>query len=220
MPGSLDFCSVNISALRNHVHRYTPPKDGDGRTLLLLHGTGGGENDLLPLAQLIAPAAGVLSPRGRVLENGAARFFRRLAEGVFDLDDLRQRTINLIAFVDAAAHKYEFDPARVIAVGLSNGANIASSVLLTSPRTLSAAMLFRPMVPFEPKDAVPLNGKPVFIAAGEQDAMVPAAHPEHLAELLRACGAKVTLVWQPGGHGLTRADIDAAHDWLRSAAPA
>ena len=211
---------MNISALRNHVHRYVPPKNGDTRTLLLLHGTGGNENDLLPLAQLLAPNAGVLSPRGRVDENGSARFFRRLAEGVFDLADLRLRTQNLIAFIEAAAFKYEFDPSNVIAVGLSNGANIASSVLLTSPSTLSCAVLFRPMVPFEPRDAVPLAGKRVFISAGEQDHMVPPAHPEHLAELLRACGADVTLAWQPAGHGLTRADIDAAQEWLKAGAPA
>ncbi len=211
---------MNISALQNHVHRYLPPKDGDARTLLLLHGTGGNESDLLPLAQLLAPNAGVLSPRGRVLERGAARFFGRLAEGVFDLDDLRLRTQNLIAFVDAAAAKYEFDPNSVIAVGLSNGANIATSVLLTSPDTLSCAILFRPMVPFEPNDPPPLNGKRILIAAGERDEMVPRAHPEHLAELLRVCGAEVTLVWQPGGHGLTRADIDAAHDWLKAGATA
>ncbi|HVX42188.1 MAG TPA: alpha/beta hydrolase [Gemmatimonadaceae bacterium] len=211
---------MNISALRNHVHRYVPPKNGDTRTLLVLHGTGGNENDLLPLAQLLAPDAGVLSPRGRVLEHGAPRFFRRLAEGVFDLDDLRLRTENLVAFVEAAASKYEFDASNVIAVGLSNGANIASSVLLSSPATLASAVLFRPMVPFEPKDPVPLAAKRVFISAGEQDPMVSPAHPEHLAELLRVCGADVTLVWQPGGHGLTRADIDAAHAWLRAGLPA
>lgn len=211
---------MNISALRNHVHRYVPGKNGDARTLLMLHGTGGNENDLLPLAQLLAPNAGVLSPRGRVDENGSARFFRRLAEGVFDLNDLRLRTQNLIAFLEAAAYKYEFDPAQLIAVGLSNGANIASSVLLTSPSSMSAAVLFRPMVPFEPRDAVPLAGKRVFISAGEQDHMVPPAHPEHLAELLRVCGADVTLAWQPSGHGLTRADIDAAQEWLRAGAAA
>jgi phospholipase/carboxylesterase/glyoxalase family protein len=205
-------------ALASYVHRYLPPQGEDQRTLLLLHGTGGDENDLIQLGQMLVPDAGLLSPRGTVLENGAARFFRRLAEGVFDLDDLRARTKELIAFIAAASATYAFDPGRVVAVGFSNGANIASSILLTSPATLSAAVLFRPMVPFVPSERVALAGKRVFIGAGEDDPIVPRDQPYRLAELLQLCGAEVKTEWQPGGHALTRADVSKAYEWLEEPA--
>lgn len=208
---------MNSNALGTYVHRYVPPKAEDPRTLLLLHGTGGDENDLIPLGEMLAPDAGFLSPRGTVLERGAARFFKRLAEGVFDLPDLHARTKDLVAFVEAAAVQYGFDPKQVIAVGFSNGANIAASTLLSSPGTLASAILFRPMVPFIPDEPVSLTGTRVFIGAGEGDPIVPAAHSERLAELLQICGADVTLTWQPGGHTLTRADVAAAYDWLEAA---
>ncbi|HEY4217282.1 MAG TPA: alpha/beta hydrolase [Gemmatimonadaceae bacterium] len=201
-------------ALSTYTHRFLPPQGDDPRTLLLLHGTGGDENDLIQLGQMLAPDAALLSPRGTVLEHGAARFFKRLAEGVFDLEDLRARTDDLIAFVAAAAAKYGFDANQIVAVGFSNGANIATSILLTSPVTLSAAVLFRPMVPFVPEERVPLVGKRVFIGAGEDDPIVPRDHPYRLAELLQLCGAEVTTVWQPGGHALTRADVSKAYEWL------
>ena len=201
-------------ALSTYVHRYLPPQGNDARTLLLLHGTGGDENDLIQLGQMLAPDAGLLSPRGTVLEHGAARFFRRLAEGVFDLDDLRAKTMDLIAFTAAAAARYGFDPTKVVAAGFSNGANIASSVLLTSPDTLSAAALFRPMVPFVPTEPVPLAGKRVFIGAAEDDPIVPRDQPYRLAELLQLCGADVKTEWQPGGHTLTRADVSKAYAWM------
>jgi predicted esterase len=201
-------------ALKTYVHRYLPPQGDDPRTLLMLHGTGGDENDLIQLGQMLAPDAGLLSPRGTVLEHGAARFFARLAEGVFDLDDLRARTKDLVAFIAAAATKYAFDATKVVAVGFSNGANIASSVLLTSPDSLSAAVLFRPMVPFIPEQPVALSGKRVFIGAGEDDPIVPRDQPYKLAELLQLCGADVTTEWQPGGHSLTRADVSKAYEWL------
>lgn len=200
--------------LTTYVHRYLPPQGEDRRTLLLLHGTGGDENDLIQLGQMLAPDAGLLSPRGTVLENGAARFFRRLAEGVFDIDDLHARTKDLAAFIAAAATKYEFDATKVIAVGFSNGANIASSLLLSSPETLAAAVLFRPMVPFIPDEPVSLAGKRVFIGAGEGDPVVPKGHPERLAELLSVLGAQVTIEWQQAGHTLTRADVSKAYEWL------
>jgi predicted esterase len=201
-------------ALTTYTHRYLPPQGDDPRTLLLLHGTGGDENDLIQLGQMLAPDAGLLSPRGTVNENGAARFFKRLAEGVFDLDDLRARTADLVAFIAAAAEKYVFDATKVVGVGFSNGANIATSVLLTSPDTLSAAALFRPMVPFVPDKPVPLTGKRIFIGAGEDDPIVPRDHPYRLAELLQLCGADVKTEWQPGGHSLTRADVSKAYEWL------
>jgi len=199
-----------------YVHRYVAPSGDDPRTLLLLHGTGGDENDLIHLGQMLAPDAGLLSPRGTVNENGAARFFRRLAEGVFDIEDLHARTKDLVAFVEGAAAHYGFDPARVIAVGFSNGANIAGSVLLSSPKTLDAAVLFRPMVPFVPDQPVSLEGKRVYIGAGENDQIVSRLHPQRLAEMLRVLGADVTLSWQPAAHALTRADVTSAYEWLEA----
>lgn len=201
-------------ALSTYVHRYLPPQGADPRTLVLLHGTGGDENDLIQLGQMLAPDAGLLSPRGTVSENGAARFFKRLSAGVFDLDDLRARTVELVAFLGAAADKYGFDRTKVVAVGFSNGANIATSVLLTRPETFSSAALFRPMVPFVPDGRVALDGRRIFIGGGEDDPIVPRDHPYRLAELFRLCGADVKTVWQPGGHSLTRADVSAAYEWL------
>jgi len=203
-------------ALNTYVHRYLPPQGDDRRTLLLLHGTGGDENDLIQLGQMLAPDAGLLSPRGTVLENGAARFFRRLAEGVFDIPDLHARTKDLVAFVAAAAKHYKFDASQVVAAGFSNGANIATSMMLSSPTTLAGAVLFRPMVPFIPDGPVSLADKRVFIGAGESDTLVPKTHPDRLAELLRVLGADVTLKWQPAGHTLSRADVSAAYEWMEA----
>jgi phospholipase/carboxylesterase/glyoxalase family protein len=202
--------------LGSHVHVYTPPTDYDGRTLLVLHGTGGDEHDLVPLGQMLAPTAGLLSPRGNVSENGAARFFRRLAEGVFDIEDLHARTKELAVFVKDAATHYKFDAGKVIAVGFSNGANIAGSLLLSNPGLLRAAILFRAMVPFEPATRIDLSGTDVFIGAGRADPLVAPAQSEALAGMLGAAGANVTLDWQPVGHTLSKADVDAAHSWLES----
>jgi phospholipase/carboxylesterase/glyoxalase family protein len=206
-------------ALATYVHRYLRPEGDDPRTLLLLHGTGGDENDLIQLGQMLAPDAGLLSPRGTVLENGAPRFFRRLAEGVFDLDDLHARTKDLIAFIASASDEYQFDAKQVIAVGFSNGANIAGSVLLTQPKVLSEAILFRPMVPFVPEQPLNLTDKRVFIGAGRSDPIVPPDHPERLADLLRVFGADVTLSWQPSSHALARQDVAAAYEWLEVGKP-
>ncbi len=195
-------------------HMFAAPTAPDAPTLLLLHGTGGTEHDLLPLAESIAPGAGVLSPRGKVLERGMPRFFRRLAEGVFDLDDLRFRTHELAGFVEAASRHYGFDRARVVAVGFSNGANIAASTLLLEPGVLAAAILFRAMVPLVPDPLPSLQGTPVFMSNGRTDSLIPAAGAEQLADLLRQSGASVTLQWQPGGHQLTRQDVVQAQEWL------
>lgn len=192
---------------------------GATTTLLLLHGTGGNEDDLLPLGRELAPNASLLSPRGRVLERGMPRFFRRLAEGVFDQQDLALRTDELVAFIGAATTEYRFDPAKVIAVGYSNGANIAASVLLKHPSALAGAVLFHPMVPFEPSPLPSLPGTPVFMSAGVADAMVPRALTERLAELLRASGANVSIHWEQGGHELARSEVDAAREWLSRTAP-
>ena len=198
------------------VHRFVPaPGEPPSRlTLLLLHGTGGDESDLLDLGRSLSPGAALLSPRGRVLEHGAPRFFRRLAEGVFDLPDLHAQTAALAAFVGAAAGAYGFDPKHVVAVGFSNGANIAASLLLSHPGVLAGAVLLRPMVPFEPQVKPDLAGMPVLIAAGLRDPIVPAAQTHRLADLLRGGGADVTVAPQPAGHGLVPGDLAAAREWV------
>ncbi len=201
------------------VHRYEPAAEGAGEaTLLLLHGTGGNENDLLPLGRAISASASLLSPRGKVLEHGMPRFFRRLAEGVFDHDDLVARSNELADFVIAAAAHHRFDPARVVAVGFSNGANIAAAILLLRPDVLAGAILLRPMVPFVPEQLPSLRGRRVLVAAGKGDPVVPARQSEILADMLREAGADVTLHWSPGAHGLERADLAAAAEWWRGAA--
>jgi len=196
------------------IHRFEPASAGtSGSTLLLLHGTGGNENDLLPVGRAVAPGAALLSPRGHVLENGMPRFFRRLAEGVFDHEDLVARTHELADFVADAAKRYGFDAKRVFAVGFSNGANIAGSMMLLRPETLAGAVLLRPMVPFEPKTPPDLRGRRALVAAGKADPIVPLEQSERLAVILREAGADVTLHWSPGGHTLDRADLAAAAAW-------
>jgi predicted esterase/catechol 2,3-dioxygenase-like lactoylglutathione lyase family enzyme len=200
------------------VHRYVPPlakgELAGSTTLLLLHGTGGDEEDLLPLGRALLPGAGLLSPRGKVLEDGAPRFFRRLTEGVFDQKDLAIRTEELGDFVAAAATTYDLKPDGIVAVGFSNGANIAASLLLRRPGVLRGAVLLSPMVPFEPDRIPQLHGTSVFIGAGRNDAIAPAAQAEHLAELLRQAGAQVTLHWHPDGHSVAKSEIDAARSWI------
>jgi predicted esterase len=198
------------------IHRYEPPVRPELPTLLLLHGTGGDENDLLPLGRNLLPDAGMLSPRGKVLEQGMPRFFRRLAEGVFDVEDLKRRTAELAEFVAETADHYRFDPRRVVAAGFSNGANIAASLLLSRSDVLAAAVLFRAMVPFIP-DALPPGGSAsVLLSNGSADPLIPAAETERLANLLRSAGADVTVEIQPAGHHLTQRDVARARDWLAS----
>jgi predicted esterase len=196
------------------IHVYEPPAAADKPTLLVLHGTGGNEHDLLPLGRALIPGAGVLSPRGKVLERGMPRFFRRLAEGVFDLEDLRARTDELARFVARAAEHYGFDPSKVIGAGFSNGANIAASTLLLRPQTLAGAVLFSPMVPIVPETPPSLRDVKVFMSAGRQDPLVAPANTQRLADLLKQYGADVTLRWTEGGHSLTAADVDAAAEWM------
>ena len=195
------------------VHRYLPGAPS-GPVLLLLHGTGGDENDLLELGEALLPGAPRLSPRGQVLENGLPRFFRRLAEGVFDLDDLRKRTHELADFVAAADQVYGLDGRRPIAVGLSNGANIAASILLLRPGTLGGALLIRPMVPLIPETIPDLAGVPVQIHAGQMDPLVPPPQSEALAKLLSEAHAEVKLHWIVGGHTLTREDLEVGSEWF------
>jgi predicted esterase len=200
------------------IHHYFPPTPGAERagnpTLILLHGTGGDEDDLVLLGRVLLPGAGILSPRGQVLEGGAPRFFRRLAPGVLDEDDLSRRTTELATFIAAAATTYGFDRDRLVAVGFSNGANIAASLLLRGAIPLRGAVLLSPMLPFEPETLPDLTGTGVFIGAGRIDPLVPAAQAERLADVLRAAGADVALHWEPGGHALTGQEVDAAKMWL------
>ena len=198
------------------VHHFAPAPDPANRlTVLALHGTGGDEHDLVPLARMVAPGAAVLSPRGPVLEHGAPRFFRRLAEGVFDLDDLARRTEALGDFVAQAVDAYALDASRVVALGFSNGANIAASLMLRRPGLLRGGVLLRAMVPFEPDFPAPPAAGPtsaVTIAAGRMDPLVPREQAERLAELLGAAGYAARVEWVPAGHQLTQLDVDLARD--------
>jgi len=203
-----------MSALDLHVHHWEPAAEQGQPTLLLLHGTGGDEHDLIPLARLVAPAASLLSVRGNVLEQGMPRFFRRLREGVFDLDDLARRTLELSDFIDAASVQYGFSPDALLALGFSNGANIAASLLLTRPQALAGGILIRAMVPFEPETPVERRGRRVLLSQGRTDPLIPPSGAERLSELLRQGGAEVELAWQPGGHALTQGDVTAARRWL------
>jgi phospholipase/carboxylesterase len=201
------------------VHRFVPGEDESAPTLLLLHGTGGNEEDLIPLGQELVPGTAILSPRGKVSEYGAPRFFRRLAEGVFDHEDLLFRTHELTEFVEAASEEYGFDPSKLVAVGYSNGANIAASTILLHPGLLSAAVLFRAMVPFEPEVTPDLSGMPVFMASGRRDQMIPPDNSQRLADILREAGADVDLRWRNTGHGLTYEEVDEAKEWLSNTLP-
>lgn len=196
----------------NFVHHYEPGTRSE--TLVLLHGTGGDENDLLQVGAEVAPGWNLLSPRGRVSENGMPRFFRRLAAGVFDVPDLIAQTNALADFIKTAAATYEFDPTRVTALGYSNGANIAASLLLLRPEALAGAILLRPMVPLRPEKVGDLSGKRIWISAGIGDPYNVGDQAGSLAALLRSGGATVDTTVQRVGHGLTQADFTGAASWL------
>lgn len=205
------------------IHSFKTAADAGAPILLLSHGTGGDENDLLPLGRSLAPSAGLLSPRGQVLEHGMPRFFRTLAEGVFDLDDLRRRTFELAEFVSRAAERYRFDRNRVVAVGFSNGANMAASLLLLRPDVLGGAVLFRATVPLAPDPLPTLRGSPVLLSNGRNDPFISPVETERLAAMLRRAGADITLEWQQAGHNLTPEDVSVPRKWLalrdRSSSP-
>ncbi|MEI7027514.1 alpha/beta hydrolase [Paenibacillus sp. y28] len=199
--------------MRHLFEQGTNPQDP---VLLLLHGTGGTERDLLPVARRIAPASSVLSVRGNVLENGMPRFFRRLAEGVFDEEDLVFRTGELHEFLDQAAAEYGFDRKSLIAVGYSNGANIAGSLLFHYPKALSGAILHHPMVPRRGVQLPDLSGVPCFIGAGSNDPICSPQETEELEALLSGAGAPVTVHWERFGHQLTSSEVEAAAAWYRA----
>jgi predicted esterase len=198
------------------LHRFIPASDGrTGRVLLLLHGTGGNENDLVPLGRDLDPTAALLSLRGNVLENGMPRFFRRLAEGVFDEADVIRRANELADFIGSAAAKYEFDPKQLTAVGYSNGANVAAATLLLRPGTITSAVLLRAMVPLKPEVEPNLTGTRALICSGKNDPIIPLENAERLTAMLRAAGADVTLRVEQASHQLVFAEIEAAKKWLR-----
>ena len=200
--------------MTDFIHVFQPPATAGGPILLLLHGTGGNEHDLVPLADALLPGAGVLSPRGQVLERGMPRFFKRLAEGVFDIEDLKLRTARLADFITLSATTHNFSAGDVIAVGFSNGANIAGALLLLRPDALGAAVLFRAMVPLTPGTLPTIPATPVLISNGKMDPLVSAEETERLAALLRSAGAEVAVSWQNAGHELTDRDVITAREWL------
>jgi phospholipase/carboxylesterase len=201
------------SAELDFIHRFVPATQPGRKPLLLLHGTGGDENDLVPLGERLSAGAALLSPRGKVLESGMPRFFRRLAEGVFDLADLARRTDELARFIAAARDAYGID--KPIAVGFSNGANIAGSLLLTQPDALAGAVLMRATTPFVPEKLPLLAGVPVMILSGAMDPMVSADKRDQLNQLLKNAGADVTHEIVAAGHNLTAQDLAAAQAWLK-----
>jgi len=206
--------SRNVRPQPDFIHEFVAGKSN--RTLLLLHGTGGNERDLIPLGRELDLDAALLGLRGKVLENGMPRFFRRLAEGVFDLEDLKKRTHELADFVTAAADRYKIDIHQIVAVGYSNGANIAASMLLLRPEILPAAVLFRVMVPLVPETKPNLSSVRVWIGAGAHDPIISASNTKELVEMLRSAGADVTIRFFQSGHELTSDDVDLAREWLTS----
>jgi predicted esterase len=196
------------------VHVFVPAEKPNSPTVLLLHGTGGDERDLLGLGRELWPGAALLSVRGKVLENGMPRFFRRFAEGVFDVDDLKARTNELAEFIDIAAEHYRFSKRHLVAVGYSNGANIAASLMFLHPHYLAAGVLFRAQVPFTPDLVRNFSELSVFLAGGMRDSIVPREQTEQLAAILESGQADVSLFWHRGGHELGNDDIEAAKTWL------
>jgi phospholipase/carboxylesterase len=199
------------------IHRFIPADNpNEKRTLLLLHGTGGDENDLVPLGQTVLPGAAILSPKGRIDEGGMARFFRRFAEGVFDVPNIIEEADALADFVAGAAQEYGFDRARVVAVGFSNGANMAHSLLMLHPEVVQEAVLIRASVTLPDLALQNLEGKRVFMSNGKSDPLMPIPEVEALAAQLRTAGAEVTQLWLDAGHNLTRSEVDDIRTWLAS----
>ena len=202
------------------VHRFLPANDRHLQaTLLLLHGTGGNEQDLISLGQALMPGAAILSPRGKVLERGMPRFFRRFAEGVFDVEDLKFRAHELAQFIEDARKEYDV-PRNIVAAGYSNGANIAAGLMLLHPGLLSGGVLLRAMAPFMPEALPDLTGTRVLLAAGRQDPIIPQEGTMQLSDILKASGADVALHWHNGGHELGQDDIEVAREWVRAWKPA
>lgn len=196
------------------IHQFIP--GSAAYTCLLLHGTGGDENDLVGIGRSLAPGASLLSPRGKVVENGAPRFFRRLAPGVFDVADIKVRAAELAQFVAESAHQYKFDPKRVYALGYSNGANMAAAMMLLHPAVLAGAVLLRPMPTIEPEPLPDLSGKPILVVAGEDDEMTTHELTGQAAATLSRAGADVQVKWVVAGHELTPYDFQTVQLYFQA----
>jgi predicted esterase len=203
---------MSDSASSGFIHHFVPGKLSS--TVLVLHGHGGSENDLIPIARALAPGAAFLSPRGKALENGAARFFARVAPDVFDETEVRVRTAELAEWIRAAVAEYDLDAAKVYALGFSNGANIAASTLLLHPDVLAGGLLLRPRTIVEPAALPALNGAPVLVIAGQRDERMPAGSSERLARLLGRAGASVEMAMLDAGHELTPQDFSLGKSWF------
>ena len=204
-----------MSARLDFIHKFVPAtKPNNALTLLLLHGTGGNEDDLIPLGSELSPGSSILSPRGKVLESGMPCFFRLFAEGIFDVEDLKYRTNQLAGFIKMASSHYGFASNSIVGVGYSNGANIGTSLLFLHPRVLRGAVLFRPMVPLVPEKQPDLAGNPVYVSAGVKDPIVARNETERLVKILREYGADVTLSWVNTGHALAGPEVQDAKVWF------
>lgn len=201
------------SGLNGFIHKFI--RKSGKRTLLVLHGTGGNEDDMIPLAEEIDPNDSILSVRGKVLENGMPRYFRRFSSGVFDLEDLKFRTFELANFMQIAGRKYGFHPKSVVALGYSNGANTATSILLLKPECLEGAVLLRAMLPLVPESLPNLSEKRIFLSSGKFDLITPKLKVTELEELLLKAKAKVTTNWEDSDHSLTQEEVQKAHTWIR-----
>src|SRR5215211_8711305 len=207
--------NTDSSSELGFIHQFIPASTRPNQvTLLLLHGTGGNEEDLIPLGRELYPRAAILSPRGKVLESGMPRFFRRLSEGVFDLEDLKFRTHELADFIQKCSLHYKFDLNQTIAVGFSNGANIASSILLLRPDVIQGVILFRAMIPLVPNPLPNLSNKKILLSAGVNDPIVSRTETENLYRLFRKTNANVMLKWQQSSHNLIQKDIADARKWI------
>jgi phospholipase/carboxylesterase len=195
------------TALDSHMHLFRPGKAGDLRTLLMLHGTGGDEVSFAQLGPILAPGAAVVSVRGNVDEHGMSRFFRRVAEGVYDMADLAFRTRALEDFVGAVSQNYKINQDHLIGVGYSNGANILANLLFQDPLPLAAAVLMHPLIPFTPQDQPGLAGRRVLITAGERDPICPPAMTRALYDYFERQGTAVQLVFHSGGHELQESEL-------------
>jgi predicted esterase len=204
--------------LNSFAHRFLPASSSNQRslTLLPLHGTGGNEDDLIPLATELSPNSAILSPRGRVIESGMPRFFRRFAEGIFDIEDVKLRSNELADFISSASKEYKFNPTTVVALGYSNGANIAASMLFLRPQVLLGAILFRALLPFVPEKLPNLSGKSIFLSEGKYDRFVSRDRAENLKALLEKSGANVTLNWVLSDHSLVREEVEKAKRFLEA----
>jgi phospholipase/carboxylesterase len=196
------------------IHNFIPAREEGARVLLLLHGTGGNEDDLLTVGQMLDQKASILAPRGKVMESGMPRYFRRLAEGVFDIEDLKVRTNELADFVRRASLRYKFSLNSLVAVGYSNGANTGATLLLLHPGLVQNAILFRAMIPLVPEKQPDLRGTRVFLSGGRFDSMIPQDKTEELRVYLQNMGAEVKMNWEDSTHSLTSRDIEKAKIWL------